>query len=341
MPDDDLISPSFVGGVDPTTAYEMAREVGLGANDPSDDEPSASRRLSVAGWIAGGFLVLLVVIAVIGPMLTAAPILSPGGRVIEGCGDGTGLPLYDPFACVDRLAKRAQLRGVGEGKFTHLAGVDGAGRDVFSQMVIGTRTSLIIAVGAVGAAILVGGLLGLVAGYFRGRTDYWASLTFDVFLAYPALILALALVSFLGRSVFNITLTVAIVAVPLLGRIARAATLTWSEREFVTAAKALGAKSGRIIFREVFPNVLPAMMSIAFLAVGVVIVTEGSLSIIGLGVPAGVVSWGTVLAAGGANLRDLAQMMTVAAVTITVTVMALNILGDAIRKKFDVRESAL
>jgi peptide/nickel transport system permease protein len=341
MPDDDLISPSVHGGADPTTTYELAREAGLSAADPSDDPRSTTRRLGPVGWIAAGFLMLLVLIAVVGPTLTADPIVNSSGRVIEGCGDGNGLPLYDPLNCVDRKARIAQRTGEGEGKFTHLVGVDGAGRDVFSQMIVGTRTSLIIAVGAVGAAILVGGLLGLLAGYFRGRTDYWASLTFDVFLAYPALILAIALVSFLGRSVFNITLTVAIVAVPLLGRIARAATLTWSEREFVTAAKALGAKSARIIFREVFPNVLPAMMSIAFLAVGVVIVTEGSLSIIGLGVPDDVVSWGTVLAAGGSNLRDLAHMMAVAAVTITVTVMALNILGDAVRKKFDVRESAL
>jgi len=262
--------------------------------------------------------------------------------VIEGCGTGDGLPLYDPLNCVDRRAMASQSRGDGAvGKVTHLLGVDKAGRDVFSQMVVGTRTSLIIAVGAVGTAIIVGGLLGLLAGYFRGRVDYWASLTFDVFLAYPALILAIALVSFLGRSVFNITLTVAIVAVPLLGRIARAATLTWSEREFVTAAKALGARNTRIIAREVFPNVLPAMMSIAFLAVGVVLVTEGSLSIIGLGVPDDTVSWGTVLAAGGSDLRELSNMMFVAAIAITVTVMALNILGDSIRKKFDVRESAL
>ena len=109
----------------------------------------------------------------------------------------------------------------------------------------------------------------------------------------------------------------------------------------MTAAKALGARNTRIIAREVFPNVLPAMMSIAFLAVGVVLVTEGSLSIIGLGVPDDTVSWGTVLAAGGSDLRELSNMMFVAAIAITVTVMALNILGDSIRKKFDVRESAL
>ena len=306
------------------------------------DEPSHKKKLNWGGRVAAAILLIIVAVGLISPFLTADPIKNSAGRVTEGCGTGSGLPLYDPINCVDRKAKNAQIRGEGAvGKFTHLVGVDGAGRDVFSQMLVGTRTTLEIALGSVIGALLVGGTLGIVAGYFRGRVDYWASLIFDVFLAYPALVLALALISVRGHSVFNISFTVGIVAIPLIGRIARAATLTWAEREFVMAAKALGAKHLRVIVREVLPNVLPSMMSIAFLAVGVVIVTEGSLAIIGLGVPDDVESWGKVLATGGGDLRNLSHMMVAAAVTITVTVMALNLLGDAIRQKFDVRESAL
>ena len=312
--------------------------------EPATDTTAAptKKKLNWAGRIAAGILIVIVIIGVVSPFLTADPIKNDLGRVIEGCGKGGGLPLYDPINCVDRKAKNAQARGEGAvGNFPHLLGVDGAGRDVFSQLMVGTRTSLAIALGSVFGALLVGGTMGILAGYFGGRVDYWASLLFDVFLAYPALVLALAIVSVRGHSVFNITFTVGIVAVPLIGRIARAATLTWSEREFVMAAKALGAKHGRVIVREILPNVLPSMMSIAFLAVGVVIVTEGSLAIIGLGVPDDVVSWGKVLATGGSDLRNLSHMMVSSAVLITVTVMSLNLLGDAIRQKFDVRESAL
>jgi len=306
-----------------------------------ETDPSPGRRLPVTGKVAAAVLVLFAIVAIFAPLFTADPIVNDRGRVTEGCGTGNGLPLYDPLNCADRKALVAQRRGIGEGEFTHLLGVDGAGRDVFSQLVIGTRTSLLISFLSVGGALLVGGTLGILGGYFRGRVDAVVGFMFDVFLAYPALILALAILRFLGQSVGNIALTVGIVAVPLLGRIARASTLTWSEREFVTASKALGAKHGRIIIRDILPNVLPAMLSIAFLAFGVVIVTEGSLSIIGLGVPDDVMSWGRVLATGGSNLREFSTMALSAAVVITIAVMALNLFGDAVREKFDVRESAL
>ena len=125
------------------------------------------------------------------------------------------------------------------------------------------------------------------------------------------------------------------------GRIARVSTLTWSQREFVMAAKALGAKPARIIFREVLPNVAPAMMSIAMLGIGIAIVTESSLALIGLGVPDDTVSWGSVVAQGGADFRNFPHLVFVPSVPIVITVCCLNFLGDALRKKFDVRESAL
>lgn len=302
----------------------------------------ARRGIGPLGWVAAVWLLFIVVVAIVGPMLTAEPIKTPDGRIKEACGDGRGLPLYDPFRCVDRKAAASQRAGNGaQGKFTHWMGVDDAGADVFSQMVVGTRTSLVIAGASVGIAMLIGGALGLVGGYFRGRLDSVIAGLFDAFLAFPQLILALAIVSFLGRTIPNIIITISIVAIPLLGRIARASSLQWSEREFVMAAKALGAKNGRIMTREVLPNVVPALLSITFLAVGVAIVAEGSLSIIGLGVPSGEVSWGTVLAAGGSQLRRLPHMAFIPIVAITLTVMALNVLGDALRRRFDVRESGL
>ena len=313
------------------------------ALEPEPDVPDAPEKkgLGVPGWIGIGWLVFVLLVALFGPLLEAEP-LSNDRRVVEACGDGSGLPIYAPLDCTDLKAKTAQSQtGSADGDFTHLLGVDGSGRDVLSMMVAGTRTTLVIAVGAVGAAALIGGLLGLIAGYFRGKVDLVLAGIFDVFLAFPQLILAFAIVAFLERSVLNITLALFVVAIPLLGRIVRASTLSWSEREFVVAARAIGAKDTRIIVREVLPNVVPALMAIGFLAIGIAIVAEGSLSIIGLGVPPGTTSWGSVLALGGENFKKLPHMVFVPSVAILLTVMSLNLVGDAVRRKFDVKESAI
>lgn len=316
------------------------------AADDTEVIPTPKRKLGVGGWICTAWLALMVLVAIVGPMLTADPIVE-GNRVVEGCGDGSGLPLYDPLVCADRAAASAQRSGSGEGgDFTHLLGVDASGRDTFSQIIVGTRTTLIIAVLSIALAVLVGGALGLVAGYFRGFTDTITSGVFDVMIAFPPLILALLLVNSFAatddsRRVPGIIFALVVVSTPILGRITRASTLTWSEREFVTAAKALGAKPHRIIVREVLPNVAPALMSIAMLGIGIVIVTEAGLALIGLGVPEDTVSWGSVVAQGGADFRRFPELVFAPSVFIVTTVCALNFLGDALRVKFDVRESAL
>jgi peptide/nickel transport system permease protein len=322
-----------------------------------DAEPEATptgptrRKLGLGGWISAGWLILLVIVSLATPLLTADPVINDRGRVTEGCGTGDGLPLYHPLACRDLDAKRNQQKGEGDdGEFSHLTGVDASGRDTFSQTVHGTRTTLIIAVASIVAATIVGGLLGLVSGYFRGWLDTVITGLFDVMIAFPALILALLVVTNFAppgeegsaaRRVPGIIIALAIVATPILGRIARASTLTWAEREFVTAAKALGAKPFRIMFRDVLPNVAPAMMSIAMLGIGIVIVTESGLALLGLGVPDDTMSWGRVVASGGSDFRNYPHVVFVPSVAIVVTVCALNFLGDALRQKFDVRESAL
>ena len=160
-------------------------------------------------------------------------------------------------------------------------------------------------------------------------------------LSVPALILALTFTVFFGPNVRNMILALGIVAVPQLGRITRANTLTWSEREFVLAARAQGARNGRIIVREILPNVLPAIFSIALLGVAVAIVAEGGLSLLGAGVKTGTITWGTMIAAGRADLAVTPWVVLAPATAIFLTVLALNFLGDAIRARFDVREAAL
>jgi len=232
----------------------------------------------------------------------------------------------------------------------HVLGVDDNGHDELSNLVYGARTSLTIALGSVGAGMLLGGTLGMLAGYRKRGTDLFISTVFDVLLAVPALILALSLASFLRGDPTKsgipaeVVLIIALgtVSTPVLGRITRASSLTWSQREFVMAARAQGAKSRRIMVREVLPNVLPAMFSIALLAIGVVIVAEGGLSFLGVGVdPTVKPSWGNLIASSASVLNTEPWLVFLPIACLFLTVMSLNFLGDVVRARFDVRESAV
>ncbi len=241
------------------------------------------------------------------------------------------------------------------GPFTHghLLGTDGQGHDLLARLVLGTRSSLFVSVGAIVIGTLIGGLLGLIAGYFHGWWTNALGSLFDILLAYPPLVLSLALVSVFAndpngvstiRRDLVVTIGLGVVAIPLLARITRANTLAWSEREFVTAARAMGARQWRVLFRDVLPNVVPAMMSIALLGIGVAIVAEGGLAFLGVGVKQdiGSTSWGNILYYGKDDLTTgHAHIELITVAVLLLTVLALNFLGDAIRAKFDVRESIL
>ncbi len=188
---------------------------------------------------------------------------------------------------------------------------------------------------------IIGGIFGLIAGYFRGKIGTALGSVTDVLLAFPPLVLALAITTNLDRTIFYVTLALAIVSVPVLARIARASTLSWSEREFVLAARAQGAKHGRVMLREVLPNILPAMFSIALLGIAVVIVAEAGLAILGAGVKPEVVTWGNIISAGRTDLRDAPHIVLAPSLVIFGVVLSLNYLGDVVRARFDVRESAL
>jgi len=268
---------------------------------------------TVGAWLAIGWMTLLFLAAILAPVL----------------------PIPDPINDADP-AKAIQGPSWG-----HIFGLDGNGRDVFSRVVWGARNSLFIAIVAVVAGFLIGGVLGLVAGYFKGRIGGALGALTDILLAFPQLVLALAVVSFLGRTVFNVTLALGIVSIPILSRITRASTLTWSEREFVTAARAQGAGHIRTMWREVLPNVLPAMLSIALLGIAVAIVAEASLSLVGAGVKPDVTTWGNVIFSGQSFLREAPTMVLLPSLVIFLTVFSLNYLGDVVRARFDVREAAL
>jgi peptide/nickel transport system permease protein len=230
---------------------------------------------------------------------------------------------------------------LGWGASGHPFGTDGGGRDVLSLVVNGAYNSMYIGIVSVFFGFVVGGILGIVAGYFKGAIGGVLGGLTDILLAYPQLVLALSVVTFLGNSVFWVTFALAIVSTPVLARISRASTLTWSEREFVVAARAQGAKHGRVMVREILPNVLPAMLSISLLGVAVVIVAEAGLAIIGAGVNPATVTWGNTIQVGISDINDAPNIVLAPSIVIFLTVVALNFLGDVLRAKFDVRESAL
>jgi peptide/nickel transport system permease protein len=282
------------------------------------------RALGIGAWLSIGWLTAIVGAAILAPVL---PISSVGARYPE-------------------------IVRQGPGTAGHILGGDSIGHDLFSRLIWGARNSLTVGVCAVGIGFLVGGLLGLLAGYHRGKFETVVVAILDILLSFPALVLALSLSIFLrGRVVLGVRMTglttvilaLGIIAIPAIARIARAATLTWSRREFVLAARAQGAKNRRIIFREVLPNVLPAMLSFAFLAVAIVIVAEAALSIIGAGIGADKATWGNIINDGRGDLTtgEAPHIVFCASAVIFLTVMSLNYLGDTIRQRFDVREGAL
>jgi len=262
------------------------------------------------------------------------------------------LPIDDPQEIINNISRRGPFSKIGSAP-GHLLGGNGIGQDMLSRLLYAGRTTLVVATVAVLIGFLLGGALGLLGGYFRGRVDTVVSLVLDVFLSIPAVILALALVTILraqpGTAGGNagldpewaLIVALGIVSIPVLGRITRASTLSWSQREFVLAAKAQGAKNRRIIFREVLPNVLPAMYSIALLGIAVAIVAEGTLAILGASVEASTPTWGNMIALGRNYLSVAPHIVFEPALMIFFTVLALNMLGDAIRAHFDVREGGL
>lgn len=316
-PADTIVGPlQTTAGAPPThtpvnDAEELAAEV----------EVAGTSKFGLSGWLSATWLTVITLAAILAPLL----------------------PLDDPDESFLEIVRQGPIQP------GHILGGDGNGRDMLSRVIWGARGSLVISVSAVLIAFVVGGVLGLIAGYFRGRTDTILSTAFNVILSIPALVLVLSMVAVFASSDDNtsnakrmtvLILAIALVSVPLIARITRAATLAWSEREFVRAAEVLGARHSRIMVREVLPNILPAMASIALLGIGVAMVVEGGLALLGASVTE-IPTWGNMIAIGRSDLARAPHIVGVPSVAIFLTILSLNVLGDVIRARFDVRESLL
>jgi len=297
---------------------------------PADTEfvRSRSQRIGFGGILAIVWLVFVVLGAIFIPMFAKSP-SDPGLLAGQGMFKVAGYPL----------------------------GGDAVGNSMLVQLAKGARSSLIVSIGAVILGLAIGGTLGLLAGYRRGRTDTVLTSFFNIMLAIPQFVLAVALVTVLANDSINkqgipqpvgsdrrllvLVVALGIVSTPILARITRANTLQWAQREFVLAARAQGATDRRVMVREVLPNVMPAMFSIALLGIAVAMVAEGGLSILGVGVHLPGVSWGSLIAGGRNSLQTQPSLVFEPIVCLFLTVLSLNYLGDVVRARFDVRESVL
>lgn len=239
---------------------------------------------------------------------------------------------YDTVVIKQNLANR--LKGPSA---EHWLGTDEFGRDIFARLVHGARVSLKVGIIAVGISIILGGILGALAGFYGGRIDNIIMRIMDVFLAVPSILLAIAIVSALGPSIINLMVAISISSVPRYARIVRASVLSIRDQEFVEAARAIGANNARIIFRHIIPNSLAPVIVQGTLGVASAILSTAGLSFIGLGIQPPAPEWGSMLSGGRQYLRYAWWVTTFPGVAIMITILSLNLLGDGLRDALDPR----
>jgi peptide/nickel transport system permease protein len=278
------------------------------------DDILLKKPFGILFWLALGFFGLVVVLAIIANLL----------------------PLPNPdFQNYNAINATPSVH--------HILGTDDLGRDLLSRLIFGARVSLVVGFGAVVIGMLVGGTLGLISGYKGGRLDVALNAGAFVLLAFPAIVAVIAIVAFWGSSLLKITIIIGVATIPLLYRVVRAASLSFANREFVTAAKTMGASSTRIVFREILPNVVPAAVTFGLITVAGVIVIEGSLAFLGLSVPLPTPSWGNMIAEGSANgnLSTNPYIMLWPVLAMFLLLLSINLIGDRLRQRFDIREGLL
>ena len=225
--------------------------------------------------------------------------------------------------------------------FGHWLGCDDLGRDIFARIIYGSRVSLIVGFGAMAIGVSLGGTLGMISAYRRGWVDTVLSSVLYIFLAFPALVLVIAIVAFWGHELWKITVVLGLASTPILYRIIRASTLSYAQRDFVVAAQTLGATDRRVLTKELLPNVFPALVSFSLIGVASVIITEGALSFLGLSVESPTPSWGNMLNESRTYLDQNPWLVLFPSLAMFCFLLAINLVADRLRARLDVTEAKL
>lgn len=264
-------------------------------------------------WLGAAWLVLVAGAAILADVLPLAE------------GRDPSLALKEPIMAAPDL-----LSG-------HPFGTDRQGLDVLSGVVYGARVSLVVGPGAVVLGLVIGGLLGVLAGYHRRYVDAGLTLLNDALLAFPPLILLLALAAVVPPTTLTMTAVLGVLAIPTFFRLSRANTMVYAQRGYVLAARAIGARGSRILRCEIVPNVVLTALSYAFVVVAVLIVAEASLSFLGLGIQRPQPTWGNMIAAGQQDVERDPHLVFIPGAVLFLTVLALNRVGDWTRRHWDPR----
>lgn len=228
-----------------------------------------------------------------------------------------------------------------EADFVYLLGTDTMGRDIVTRLIFGARVSLSVGLTAPCIGMAVGGILGLLAGFYRGRIEFFTMMAMDAILAFPGIILLLVITFYLGPSLRNIICALGLLTIPHFSRVARANTLKVAAQEFVTSARMVGQSDTSIMLREILPNIIMPLVVYALLVVAYMIVAEGILSFLGLGVPAPAPSWGGMIAEGKEVLEEAPHISLIPALVLFLTVLAFNVIGDSLKRVLVSKEGQL
>jgi peptide/nickel transport system permease protein len=295
------------------TRVELGEVIAAGAS-PVTARQATWRRLARLRWGVGAAGVLLLIIAT----AVFAPLIAP----------------HDPLA-VDIRHRLSPPAWMEHGTAEHLLGTDQVGRDLLARMIYGGRVSLVVAVASVIISATIGVLLGLGAGYFGGNTDWTIMTVINVMLTFPFVLLALAVIAVLGPSLMNMIFVLGVAGWPIYARVVRAETLAIREREFVLAGRALGMSHGRLVFRQILPNLVSTIVVIATLQVAQVIILESFLSFLGLGVQPPTPAWGNMLGEGRLYMLNSWWIATFPGLAIFLTTLVINLMGNALRDWLD------
>jgi peptide/nickel transport system permease protein len=284
---------------------------------PAGDVPAAGRGSRTRGalrtleiTIPAAVLLLLLFFCFVWPHIYPVP-KPTGGSILE-----SGLPMWSPG---------------------HIFGTDNIGNDIMSRILYGGQVSFEVAAAVQVIGLVVGGAMGVIAGYLGGPVDGVLMRVLDVFIAFPSLVLVLAIVDSLGQSELNVIYALAAFSIPAFARVSRAGTLRLRDQPFVVAARLSSVKTWRIISGHIVPNLMPQLVTFSLLGAAVVIILEGALDFLGYGIPDPAPSWGKMIANGQTMLSVRPSLVIVPSIFLFVTVICLNLLGDGLRARWEVR----